>query len=258
MIASAMSSIALEEIAVQSGHENLWLQIYIFKDRELTGALVARAERAGFKAIVVTLGCPVPGRRDRNVRNRFRLPADVSAANFAQGDRVDFNNPIHSVAGAELDPSLTWRDLEWLRGVTSLPIIVKGVMNPRDVAPVLDLHLSGIMVSNHGGRQLDTTVSTIRILPEIAGAVAGRVPLFVDSGFRRGTDVLKAIALGADGVFLGRPVMWALAVGGEAGVTDAINLLVEELRIAMQLAGCASIADVRRDATHLLRRDDRP
>jgi isopentenyl diphosphate isomerase/L-lactate dehydrogenase-like FMN-dependent dehydrogenase len=258
MIVSAMSSIALEEVAATAGHEDLWLQTYIFKDRQLTRYLVERAERAGFKAIVVTIGCPVPGRRDRNIRNRFQLPAGVSAANFERSENVDFNNPIHSVAGAELDASVTWRDVEWLRGVTPLPLVAKGLMNPRDVAPALDLQLSGIMVSNHGGRQLDTTVSTIRVLPEIAAAVAGRVPLFVDSGFRRGTDVLKALALGADSVFLGRPVMWALAVGGETAVTAAVNLLIDELRIAMQLAGCAGIAEARREAIHLVHRDHRP
>jgi isopentenyl diphosphate isomerase/L-lactate dehydrogenase-like FMN-dependent dehydrogenase len=253
MIVGAMSSIALEEIASQSGNGDLWMQTYIFRNRELTRQLVERAERAGFKAIVVSLGCPAPGKRDRNIRSRFRLPPEVSAANFGRTDRVDLNNPIHSVAGAELDPSLTWRDLGWLGSVTRLPIIAKGLMNPRDVAPALDVPLSGIIVSNHGGRQLDTAASTIAVLPEIADAVAGRVPLFVDSGFRRGTDVLKALALGADAVFLGRPVMWALAVGGETGVIDAVNLLVEELRLTMQLAGCAGVADARRDARYLLR-----
>jgi (S)-2-hydroxy-acid oxidase/4-hydroxymandelate oxidase len=254
MMVSCMSSIALEEIAGQSGNANLWLQTYIFRDRELTRELVGRAERAGFQAIVVSLGCPVPGKRDRNLRSGSPAPAAVTAANFGRSHQFVLNNPIHSVAGAELDPSLTWRDIAWLRGITTLPVIAKGLMNPRDVAPALELELSGIMVSNHGGRQLDTTASTISVLPEIAEAVAGRVPLFVDSGFRRGTDVLKALALGADGVFLGRPVMWALAAGGDVGVATAINLLVEELRMAMQLAGCAGIAEARRDAPYLLRR----
>jgi 4-hydroxymandelate oxidase len=253
MIVSAMCSVSLEEVAEQSGNENLWLQIYIFKDRELTRQLVRRAEQAGFKAIVVSLGCPVPGKRDRNLRNSFRLPGEVSAANFGRSDRVDFNNPIHSVADAELDPSLTWRDIAWLRDITALPLIAKGLMNPRDVAPALEVKLSGIMVSNHGGRQLDTTVSTIRILPEITKVVADRIPVFIDGGFRRGIDVLKAIALGADAVFLGRPVMWALATGGENGVAAMANLLVEELYVAMQLAGCPGIAEVRRDAPYLLR-----
>jgi (S)-2-hydroxy-acid oxidase/4-hydroxymandelate oxidase len=147
--------------------------------------------------------------------------------------------------GAELDPSLTWRDLEWLTCNSTLPIFLKGILNPHDVAPALDLKISGIIVSNNGGRQLDTTESTIRILPEVAAAVSGQIPLLIDGGIRRGTDVLKAIALGADGILLGRPVLWALAVNGEEGVAHAINLLTEEFRIAMQIAGCSSINEIR-------------
>lgn len=151
---------------------------------------------------------------------------------------------------------MTWHDIEWLRRSTELPIILKGVLNPLDVAPALDLGIAGILLSNHGGRQLDTAMSTIAILPEIAAAVSGRVPLLVDSGFRRGTDALKAIALGADAVLLGRPVVWALAVGGERGVVDAVGVLAEELRIAMQTCRCASLTDVRRNAAALIRRSD--
>lgn len=254
MIVSVMSSITLEEIAERSGHENLWLQIYIFKDRQLTRELTARAEQAGYKAVVVSAGCPVVGKRDRNISNRFALPKGITAANFARSERLVHNNPIHSFERAELDPSLTWKDVEWLRANTATPILVKGIMNPLDVAPALDLELSGIIISNHGGRQLDTTASTISVLPEIAEAVSGRLPLLVDSGFRRGTDVLKALALGADGVFLGRPVMWALAANGREGVVAAVTLLVEELRIAMQMGGFSSIAELRRNASHIIRR----
>jgi len=127
-------------------------------------------------------------------------------------------------------------------------------MNPLDVGPALDLDVSGLIISNHGGRQLDTTASTIRILPEIAAAVSGRVPLLIDSGFRRGTDILKAIALGADAILLGRPVVWALAVGGQRGVVDVVNLLIEELRIAMQIAGCPSLDAIRKNAPYIIRR----
>jgi (S)-2-hydroxy-acid oxidase/4-hydroxymandelate oxidase len=252
IIVSAMSSVSLEEIANESGNDNLWLQTYLFKDRTRTRELARRAELAGFAAIVVTLGCPVPGKRDRNIRNGFRLPDDVLPANFARRDCADFNNPIHSI-DVDLDPSATWRDLAWLRETTTLPIMAKGLMNPRDVEPALDLKLAAIMVSNHGGRQLDTTASTISVLPEIAKAVAGRVPIFVDGGFRRGTDALKALALGADGVFLGRPVMWALAACGEQGVVDAVTMLAEELHVALQLVGCASAIEARREAGNILR-----
>jgi (S)-2-hydroxy-acid oxidase/4-hydroxymandelate oxidase len=253
MIVSCMSSIALEDIAGNSRDANLWLQIYIFRDRAFTKALIQRAEHSNYKAIVVTTGCPVVGKRDRNIRNHFSLPHDLRAANFNKSSLVVHNNPIHSVEGAELDPSLTWKDLEWLRRNTRLPILLKGIMNPLDVAPALELEISGIIVSNHGGRQLDTTESTIRILPHIAEVVSDRVPLLVDSGIRRGTDVLKAVALGADAILLGRPVLWALAVGGESGLLKAINILTEELRIAMQIAGCSSIRLIRENAASILR-----
>jgi len=253
MIVSTMSSITLEDIATQSHNGALWFQTYIFKDREVTAALVERAERSGYKALVITVGCPVPGKRDRNIINRFSLPENIHAANFKKTGVVVHNNPIHSIDGAELDPSLTWKDIEWLRCKTRLPVILKGIVNPSDVAPALDLMVSGIIVSNHGGRQLDTTESTIRILPEVADAVSGRVLLLVDSGIRRGTDVLKAIALGADGVLLGRPVLWALAVDGEGGVIEAVRILTEELRIAIQLTGCSSIAEIRRYSSTILR-----
>jgi (S)-2-hydroxy-acid oxidase/4-hydroxymandelate oxidase len=249
-----MSSISLEDVARDSGNENLWFQTYIFKDRELTKELIRRAEKSGYKAIVVSLGCPVTGKREKNLVNRFALPEHVVAANFAKRNVIVHNNPIHSVDGAELDPSLTWSDMEWLRCNTGLPIMLKGVMNPLDVAPALDLQVSGLIISNHGGRQLDTTESTVRILPEVAAAASGRIPLLVDSGFRRGTDVLKAIALGADGVLLGRPVVWALAVDGEEGVVDAVDLLIEELRIAMQIAGCSSVDGIRKDSSSIIRR----
>jgi isopentenyl diphosphate isomerase/L-lactate dehydrogenase-like FMN-dependent dehydrogenase len=243
MIVSAMSSVALEDIAQAAPEASLWLQTYLFKDRATTAELVARAERAGYAAVVVTLGCPVPGRRDRLIRGCFQLPDDVRAANFGRRDRVDFNNPIHSV-DVELDAAATWRDLAWLRGVTRLPLVGKGVIDPRDVAPALEAGLSAIMVSNHGGRQLDGTIATIAALPAVVDAAAGRLPVFVDSGFRRGTDVLKALALGATGVFLGRPVLWALAAGGRDGVADALTMLGAELRVAMQLAGCASLSEL--------------
>jgi (S)-2-hydroxy-acid oxidase/4-hydroxymandelate oxidase len=126
-------------------------------------------------------------------------------------------------------------------------------MNPCDIAPALDLQISGVVISNHGGRQLDTTESTIRILPEIATALSGRIPLLIDSGFLRGTDILKAVGLGADAVLLGRPVMWALAVNGEKGLVDAVNILIEELRVAMQIVGCPSISEIRNNTNQIIR-----
>lgn len=254
MIVSCMSSVPLEEIARTSGNKNLWFHTYIFKDRSVTQDLIVRAENAGYKAIVVTIGCPVAGKRDRNIRNQFSLPEGLGAANFLRGDTLDHNNPIHSFRGAALDACVTWKDIDWIRSNSGLPILLKGIMSSVDVPPALDLQVAGLIVSNHGGRQLDTTESTIRALPEVVAAVARKVPLFVDSGFRRGTDLLKAFALGADVVLLGRPVLWGLAVDGKDGVVAALNILIQELELAMQLVGCSSIDELRENSAYIIRR----
>jgi len=250
---SAMSSVTIEQIARDSGHDDLWFQTYVFKDRSVAPALAARAEAAGCKALVVTVGCPVMGSRDRNLRNRFVLPPGVSPAHFRRVEAVNHNNPLHSFSGAEIDAGASWEDIGALGRDTALPLVVKGIMNPADVQPALDVGAAAIVVSNHGGRQLDSTSSTIRALPAIAAALDGRASLLVDSGFRRGTDVLKAIALGADSVLLGRPLLWALAAGGPEAVVTAIELLAAELQTSLQLAGCRTIAELRRDAGLILR-----
>jgi isopentenyl diphosphate isomerase/L-lactate dehydrogenase-like FMN-dependent dehydrogenase len=251
-IVSSMSSVDMGEIARECGSSGLWLQTYLFKDRGVTKELVERAEALGFEAIVLTVGCPVPGRRDRNLRNRFRLPPHVIAAHFPRAGKSDFNNPIHEFRRAEIDAAATWEDVAWLRCLTRLPMIAKGILNPCDVAHVVACGLKGLMVSNHGGRQLDTSVSSLSALPGIVREAGGRLLVFIDGGFRRGTDVLKALALGADAVFLGRPVLWALAVGGDAGVKAMIDCLTRELANAMQLTGCRDIAALRHQADRIL------
>jgi len=253
MIVSSMSSVSLEDVAYASKNATLWLQTYPFSDRVVTKDLISRAKDANYKAIVLTIACPVAGIRDRNIRNRFTLPQGVTAANFRRNETTVYNNPIHSFQGAEVDPRATWRDVEWLRGETDLPILLKGLMNPADVMPAIQSGAAGIVVSNHGGRQLDGTESTIAALHDIVSAVEGRLPVLIDSGFRRGVDVAKALALGADAVFLGRPIIWALAAGGTQVVIAAIKSLVEELKVTMQLLGCNSLADLRRNASCLLR-----
>lgn len=253
MIVSSMSSIRLEAVAEQSRNPNLWLQTYLFSDRGVTKELVRRAKDAKYRAIVLTIGCPVAGTRYRNIRNQFTLPAGVTAANFQPNTTIVHNNPIHSFQGAELDPTATWSDIEWLRKESDLPVVLKGLMNPADVAPAIESGAAGIIVSNHGGRQLDGTESTIAALPNIVAAVDSRISVSVDSGFRSGTDILKGLALGADAVFLGRPVMWALANNGATGVILAMKELITELKVSMQLLGCSSLADLRRNATTLVR-----
>lgn len=253
MTVSAMASVAIEEIARRSGHRQLWLQTYLFKDRSVAPRLVARAEAAGCAAVVVTAGCPVMGYRDRNLRNRFVLPADVMPAHFKRLASTDHNNPLSSFAGAEIDDGATWADLARLCAGTRLPVFIKGVMTAADVEPALNAGVSGIIVSNHGGRQLDGGVSTISVLPRVAAALRGRAMLLIDSGFERGTDVLKALALGADAVMLGRSVLWALAVAGEEGVRAMIGQFVDELRTALQLTGCATFADLRSYSNTIVR-----
>lgn len=248
----AMSSVAIEEVAALSGHENLWFQTYLYKDHTLAPHLTMRAKAAGCRAIVVTAGCPVMGYRDRNLANRFALPLHVSAAHFARGKEIDHNNPIGSFPGAEVDDSATWKDFGQFCQGAGLPVIVKGIMNEEDVEPAIDAGVSAIIVSNHGGRQLDTSMSTIRALPAISKAVRGRVPVMIDSGFRRGTDIVKALALGADMVLVGRPLLWALAVGGVEGVVRTIERLEDEVRVAMKLIGCPSIADLRENRSKVV------
>lgn len=253
MIVSSMSSVSLEDVVHVSKNKSLWLQIYPFSDRMVTKDLIIRAREATYKAVVLTIACPVAGIRDRNIRNRFTLPEGVTAANFRRNETTVYNNPIHSFLGAEVDPRATWRYVEWLRGETDLPILLKGLMNPADVMPAIQSGAAGIVVSNHGGRQLDGTESTIAALHDVVSAVEGRLLVLIDSGFRRGVDVAKALALGADGVLFGRPIIWALAAGGTQIVIAAINSLVEELKVTMQLLGCNSLADLRRNASCLLR-----
>ncbi|HYW17209.1 MAG TPA: alpha-hydroxy-acid oxidizing protein [Allosphingosinicella sp.] len=253
MIVSMMASCPIEEIAIGSRHPDLWLQTYVLEDRGLGRELIDRAEAAGYRAIVVTVGSPVLGKRDRNLLNRFMLPAAVAPASFERIAALDHNNPIHSFAGAALDAGATWKDVDAIAAATALPVLVKGVMNPADVEPALASGAAGIMVSNHGGRQLDGTMASLRALPAVADAVAGRVPLLVDGGIRRGTDVAKAIALGADAAFIGSAALWALAVDGERGVARTLEILADEFANALALSGCADVAALRRDAATILR-----
>jgi 4-hydroxymandelate oxidase len=190
----------------------------------------ARAEAAGCKAIVLTVDVPMPGKRERAMRNPLTLPEHLSVKNLwpagwpgiAKGV-TDFG--LVPYITSLFDSALTWKDLEWLAGITKLPILVKGILRSDDALRAIEYGASGLIVSNHGGRQLDTTPATISVLPEIVDAVAGAVEVYVDGGVRRGTDVLKAIAYGARAVLIGRPILWGLAVGGEAGVQSVLEIL---------------------------------
>jgi (S)-3,5-dihydroxyphenylglycine transaminase len=239
LIVSMFAGRALEEIAAAASAP-LWLQVYCFKDRLATRRLVERALGAGFEAVVLTVDAPHLGRRLRDLRNRFRLPAGLRPANLVGSD---FSVPASHALG-QFDASLDWSVVSWLRSITPLPLLLKGIMTASDALRAAEAGVAGIVVSNHGGRQLDGVAGTLDVLPEIAGAVAGRCAVLLDGGIRRGTDVLASLALGADAVLVGRPVLHGLAVGGGAGVARVLSIVIEELADAMRLAGVRSAADV--------------
>lgn len=237
MIASMASTIAVEDVAATGAM--LWFQLYPQPDRGFTAALVKRAEAAGCRALVVTVDSPVFGRRIRDLRNRFTdLPPGFACENMRDAD-----GSVRDIEFAGLD----WADVDWLASVTSLPVVVKGVLHPADARLAVEHGVAAIIVSNHGGRQLDTAVPTLEALPAIADAVAGRVPLVLDGGVRRGTDVVKACALGASAVAVGRPVVWGLALDGAEGVEWVLTTLRDELDRALALCGADSVADLTPD-----------
>jgi 4-hydroxymandelate oxidase len=246
LVASTLSTCTIEEIASAGDGAPLWFQLYVFRDRAITEALVRRAEAAGCTALCLTASVPVQGNRERDAHNRFHLPAGVEMANFRGLPQASFpaveGSGLFAFIAAEFDPSLTWESLAWLRSITSLPIVVKGVMLPDDARLAVEHGAAGIIVSNHGGRQLDSADATLHALPGVVAAAAGRVPVLVDGGVRRGTDVVKALLLGARAVLIGRPYLWGLAVEGEAGVARVLGLLHEETSRTLALLGAPSIA----------------
>lgn len=250
-ILSTQSSTSLEDIADAVALDHLrgplWMQLYIQPDREFTRLLIKRAEAAGYEALVVTVDAPTSGVRDRERRAAFRLPAGVSAVNL-QGMRPPESPTLTPEQSALFDDLLhhapTWDDIAWLKQVTRLPIVLKGVLHPDDARLAVEAGVQGLIVSNHGGRTLDTTVATARALPRIVAAVGPNMPVMVDGGIRRGTDVLKALALGARAVLIGRPAVHALSTAGALGVAHCIRLLRDELEAAMALTGCSTLADI--------------
>lgn len=243
MTVSTQSSVTLEDVA-KAANTTLWFQLYMQAARDDTTALVRRAEQAGYAAIVVTVDAAVNGVRNVEQRAGFRLPVNIRAANLdgispAPAPRV---NPGESpVFKGLLDAAPTWSDLEWLRKTTTLPIILKGVLHPDDADRAIAMGIDGLVVSNHGGRVLDTLPSSLDALAVVARRVDRRVPIFFDGGIRRGTDILKAIALGARAVMIGQPIMHALAVAGPVGIIHLLTILHAELEAAMALTGCTNL-----------------
>jgi len=250
MILSTASTCTIEDVGAIGG--NLWFQLYVYADRGMTKALVERAEASGMRAIVLTVDAPMLGRRERDLRNRFHLPDGVRLANVPSSGSVPMPTG-HGESGlanhfaSGIDAALTWKDVDWLRSITKLPVLIKGIVRGDDAVRAVDHGAAGVIVSNHGGRQLDTAIASVRALPEVAEAVAGRAEVLLDGGVRRGTDVIKALALGARAVLLGRPVVWGLAAAGESGARRVLELLRAEVDLAMALCGCPSVGDISRD-----------
>jgi len=254
MVLSTLATTAVEEVQAAAPGP-LWFQLYVYKDRGATRALVERAERAGCTALVLTADTPYLGRREGDVRNVFTLPPELSIGNVVPGGPTTLpeayaESGLAVYVASLIEAALSWRDVEWLRTVTRLPVLVKGVLRGDDARRAVEHGAAGVIVSNHGGRQLDTAVATIRALPEVAEALAGAgagAEILLDGGVRRGTDVVKALALGARAVLLGRPVLWGLTLDGEAGAARTLAMLRAELELAMSLCGCARLSEVTGD-----------
>jgi 4-hydroxymandelate oxidase len=245
---SSFATAPIEAIATATSAPT-WFQLYVQPDRAFTRALIQRAEAAGCSALVVTVDTPVLGARNRETRSSFALPEGIQRENLvgiSAGAAAAHRPPDGEIYTAVLDPRLTWKELEWLRSIATVPVVLKGIMDAEDARKAADAGVDALIVSNHGGRNLDTVPATITALPRITDAVGSRLPVLMDGGIRRGTDVLKAIALGAKAVLIGRPVLYGLAVEGAAGVARVIDLLRVELQMAMALAGKASIKAIDR------------
>ena len=248
MILSTLSTCEMEEVA-RAARGAWWFQLYVYRDRGVTRELMQRAVSAGCKAIVLTVDAPVGGLRERDVRNRFALPPGLKMCNLrgAGQEHAGLEAEMGGVSGyftRLLDPTLNWKDLDALAAALPVPLIVKGIVRADDAVRAREHGAAGIVVSNHGGRQLDTAPAPIEVLERIATAVDHRLEIYIDGGVRRGTDVLKALALGARAVLIGRPVLWGLACGGEAGVAHVLEILRRELDVALALAGCRSLAEI--------------
>jgi 4-hydroxymandelate oxidase len=251
MTVSTGASYSLEEVAASSPAPR-WFQLYAYQDRGVTRGLVERAEAAGYQGICLTVDSPVSGRRERDLRSRFIRPKPFLYKTLVDVGFKDLSpdlteEQLLAFAGKSLAVALTWDYLDWLRSLTRLPFLLKGILCKEDALTAVSKGIEGIIVSNHGGRQLDGTPASIDVLEGIAEAIDGRSEVLVDSGVRRGTDVLKALALGAKAVLIGRPYIWGLAVNGQAGVTQVLELLREEFRIAMGLTGCVNVREIGKE-----------
>jgi len=251
--ASTVSNCSLEAIAAASGVGPRWFQLYVYRDREITRGLVERAAAAGYSALCLTVDTPLGGHRERDKRNSLRMPSHLELGNFpashSEQNRVGsgHGSALAHYISTEWDPTLSWADVEWLRSISPMPVVVKGVLAPQDAVLAIEHGAAGVIVSNHGGRQLDGAPAGATMLGAVVDAVDGRGDVLVDGGIRRGTDVLKALALGAQAVLVGRPVLWGLTLDGADGVRAVLSHLRLELDLAMALSGCANVSEISRE-----------
>jgi isopentenyl diphosphate isomerase/L-lactate dehydrogenase-like FMN-dependent dehydrogenase len=243
MCLSTLGGASAAQLAEAAPGARQWFQLYWSRDRSFTQSLVEAAADAGFEAIVLTVDLPAAGRRERDIRAAFEIPPDLPLPSLSDHlGRGDF----HATLSEVVDPSVTWHDLEWLRSISSLPLLVKGILTEEDAQLACEHGVDGVVVSNHGGRQLDGAQASLDALPEVVEAVDGRCLVLMDGGVRRGTDVVTALALGAQAVLVGRPALWGLAVGGEEGVRRLLELLRSEVELALRLLGCPTPSAVTR------------
>ncbi|CAN6451381.1 unnamed protein product [Victoria cruziana] len=253
MVVSTFSSFPHEEIAV-SCNGTLFFQLYVFKKREITTQLVRRAEKCGYRALVLTTDVPRFGKREADIKNGMIATAPEHLRSLLAEEVVHASgSQAEAFASNVLDDSLCWKDVEWLRSITSLPVFIKGLLTAEDAREALKVGVDGIIVSNHGGRQLDCAPAAISALEEVVQAVANKVLVLFDGGIRRGTDVFKALALGAHAVLIGRPVVFSLAAKGEEGVREVIEILKSELEVTMALNGCCSLEGITRSHVQTFR-----
>jgi isopentenyl diphosphate isomerase/L-lactate dehydrogenase-like FMN-dependent dehydrogenase len=253
MCVSTLSTTGPADVAAAAPDGRRWMQLYLFRDRGVSRALLDEAVDSGYEAVLLTVDAPFAGKRERDFRTGFEVPAEVSAPAIEKA--VGHESLTVSEVFALVDPSATWEDLEALVDECPLPVLVKGLITAEDGALAVEHGAAGVVVSNHGGRQLDNAPATIDALPEVVEAVEGRIPVLMDGGIRRGTDIAVALALGADAVLAGRPALWGLAHDGQAGAELALAMLGQELRLALALIGVASSEELTR--SHVRRRDPR-
>ncbi|CAF4184410.1 unnamed protein product, partial [Adineta steineri] len=222
-------------------------QLYVLKNRQHSQKLIERAEKCGYKALVLTVDHCHLGNRECDVRNNFSLPNGIQTENLIDDHDYDGEFAKAYRNTVPIDSSLSWKDLQWIQSITSLPLIIKGIIHPDDAREAIKQGIQGIIVSNHGGRQLDACLSTIDALPDIMNAIGNekhKIDVYIDGGIRRGTDILKAVALGAKAVLIGRPILWGLAVNGAQGAQNVLEILKKEFQLAMMLCGCRTIEDI--------------